>query len=159
MGSPGFPCAQAPALFFICGDRVPHVQGINTSSPMTASYSSDVFRTALGSDSDGGRTGILCNTGATECSNRGMCCHAYLPSSGNFTDDTGVALEYTVTKGGKTLECGDRDFGGCVCDQDFDGEFCEVALQVAGGRRTRGDAFLVLFAATSALILSIFSSR
>jgi hypothetical protein len=31
----------------------------------TAAYSIDVFRTALGSDSDGGRTGIACNTGNT----------------------------------------------------------------------------------------------
>ena len=44
-----------------------------------ASYASDVFRTALGSDADdGGRTGVLCNTGATECSGHGQCCHRFV---------------------------------------------------------------------------------
>jgi len=119
---------EQPALFFICGDRVPQTKAVTAVTSPSASYSSDVFRTALGSDSEGGRTGLLCNTGAFECSDHGTCCHAF----GNNGSSTG-ALDFAV-------DCSDRDFGGCVCDDGFTGEYCENLAPVAAGRRQRGAA-------------------
>jgi len=119
---------EAPALFFIAGDRVPQTRrgNPNVLSSSTASYAADVFRTALGSDSDGGRTGILCNTGPTECSGHGTCCHAF--SQGNASTTTTVVFP-------KGLDCSDRDLGGCVCDKNYDGEFCEIQLVKAAANK------------------------
>ena len=38
------------------------------------------------------------------------------------------------------MDCDDRDFGGCVCDDGFTGEYCEIVAPVAAGRRQRGAA-------------------
>jgi hypothetical protein len=122
---------EQPALFFLCGDRVPQTKLARAATAPAASYASDVFRTALGSDSDGGRTGVLCNTGRYECSGHGSCCHA-TGASGGSSSSPG-ALTFAV-------DCDDRDLGGCVCDDGYTGEFCEVLAPVAAGRRQRGGA-------------------
>lgn len=136
---------EQPALFFLCGDRVPQTKPAAAATAPTASYASDVFRTALGSDSDGGRTGVLCNTGRDECSGHGACCHA----EGANGSRTAGALTFA-------LACDDRDLGGCVCDDRYTGEFCEIEATVAAGRRQRGgapwlDVAFALVAATVAM--------
>jgi len=135
---------EKPVLFFLCGDRAPTVQAPGGATPQTASYSSDVFRTALGSDSNGGRTGMLCNTGNTECSGRGVCCSAL--KSENVSADRVATVSFQA-------ECSDVDLGGCVCDRGFGGEFCEVSVKTAGAGRGRGATGAVL-----AFLLPLFLS-
>jgi len=114
---------EKSCLFMIAGDRVPQVTSSTVSADTkSATYAIDVFRTALGSDSSGGRTGMLCNTGTTECSGKGTCCHAFI---------SGTSLSYQVS-------CTDRDYGGCVCDSGYKGEFCEIAPTTSGSVRGRG---------------------
>ena len=65
-----------------------------------------MYRTALGSDSDdGGRTGVLCNNGPTECSGHGTCCHRFLTPNADSQDGWSVRFE----PGGR---CDDGDLGG-----------------------------------------------
>jgi len=143
--------SEQPALFFIAGDRVPQTQSANQATAQIAAYSIDVFRTALGSDSDGGRTGIICNTGDTECSGRGTCCHALLnaPSASSASEDTSEDASTTPAPTPSGLykypvECEDRDWGGCVCDKGFEGEFCEVEDSVSFAVRDRGGGVVLL---------------
>jgi hypothetical protein len=113
---------EKACLFMIAGDRVPQTIDTSLSEPKPATYAIDVFRTALGSDSSGGRTGMMCNTGATECSGHGTCCHG-------FTSGDSISFQ---------VSCTDEDFGGCVCGSGHSGEFCEIASTTSDGVHGRG---------------------
>jgi hypothetical protein len=113
-------------------------QTSSSSVAKAATYAIDVFRTALGSDSDGGRTGMLCNTGDTECSGRGTCCHAFT---------SGSTVTYQVA-------CTNEDYGGCVCATGYSGEFCEIAPTTSGAVRIHKPSLLVVVFATLFTLLT-----
>jgi hypothetical protein len=110
-------------MFFLMGNRI--AQAPTGSAVETGGYGSDCFRTAMGSDSNGGRTGTLCNTGEKECSGNGQCCHA-IATNGNVKYLPNDKL------------CTDADLGGCVCDKGYTGEFCEVQVPASTAQRSRG---------------------